>query len=156
MPSARRRSLPLNLYLSRHSLPPAGDTSRYRPPPSNMRAGLSAGLALRIAVSVSMGASSLGASHQEGMPHAPKNAPGWGQIATDAPGRYRTRKRPEALISRGLPAFVGCRWTAYWWRWRESNPRPKALDARYYMLSSPLDLAPRQHGVRSAPKDQPA
>lgn len=44
----------------------------------------------------------------------------------------------------------------HWWRWRESNPRPKALDARYYMLSSPLDLVPRQHSVRSASKDQPA
>ena len=46
--------------------------------------------------------------------------------------------------------------TLYWWRWRESNPRPKALDAQYYMLSSPLDLVPRQHDVRSASKDQPA
>jgi transposase len=44
----------------------------------------------------------------------------------------------------------------YWWRWRESNPRPKALDARYYMLSSLLDLVPRQHSVRGASKDQPA
>jgi len=43
-----------------------------------------------------------------------------------------------------------------WWRWRESNPRPKAIDARYYMLSSPLDLVPRQHSVQSASKDQPA
>jgi len=32
----------------------------------------------------------------------------------------------------------------YWWRWRESNPRPKALNARIYMLSSPFDLVPRQ------------
>src|SRR3546814_6499852 len=39
----------------------------------------------------------------------------------------------------------------HWWRWRESNPRPKALHPRHYMLSSPLDLVPRQHGVRSAP-----
>src|SRR5579871_3229666 len=43
-----------------------------------------------------------------------------------------------------------------WWRWRESNPRPKALDARYYMLSSPLNLVPRQHDVRGASKDQSA
>jgi len=43
-----------------------------------------------------------------------------------------------------------------WWRWRESNPRPKALDAQFYMLSSPLSLVSRQHDVRSAPGDQPA
>src|SRR3546814_1252932 len=42
-----------------------------------------------------------------------------------------------------------------WWRWRESNPRPKALHPRHYMLSPPLDLVPRQHGVRSAPGNQP-
>src|SRR3546814_11176150 len=42
----------------------------------------------------------------------------------------------------------------HWWRWRESNPRPTALHPRHYMLSSPLDLVPRQHGVRSAPGTQ--
>jgi len=42
-----------------------------------------------------------------------------------------------------------------WWRWRELNPRPKALGARYYMLSSSLNLVRRQHDVRSAPEDQP-
>src|SRR5690554_3527917 len=42
-----------------------------------------------------------------------------------------------------------------WWRWAESNRRPKALHPRYYMLSPPLDLAPRQHDVRSAPGNQP-
>src|SRR3546814_21053670 len=43
----------------------------------------------------------------------------------------------------------------HWWRWRESKPRPTALHPRHYMLSSPLDLVPRQHGVRSAPGNQP-
>src|SRR5690606_8428952 len=42
-----------------------------------------------------------------------------------------------------------------WWRWWELNPRPKALHPRHYMLSPPLDLVPRQHGVRSAPGNQP-
>ena len=41
-----------------------------------------------------------------------------------------------------------------WWRWRESNPRPKAINARYYMLSSPFDLVFRQYGVLNAPVDQ--
>src|SRR6185312_15395384 len=144
MPMARRFSLPLIRYFQRHSLPPAGETSRYRPPPSNRRCGLSADLALRIAVSVSMGASSIGGIASRRMPHAPQNAPTKGRIAMDAPGRYRTRKRPEPLLLLGFPAFFGCRWTACWWRWRESNPRPKALDARIYMLSSPFDLVPRQ------------
>lgn len=58
--------------------------------------------------------------------------------------RSRTRKRPGD--------YPG---PSDWWRWRELNPRPKAFDARYYMLSSPLDLVCRQHGVRSAPADQP-
>lgn len=47
-------------------------------------------------------------------------------------------------------------WAFCWWRWAESNRRPKALHPRHYMLSSPLSLAPGQHGVRSAPRSQPA
>jgi hypothetical protein len=43
-----------------------------------------------------------------------------------------------------------------WWRWAESNRRPKALHPRHYMLSSSLDLIPEQHDVRSASRDQPA
>lgn len=41
-----------------------------------------------------------------------------------------------------------------WWRWRESNPRPKAIDAQYYMLSSLFDLVFRQYSVRNAPVNQ--
>ena len=52
MPSARRFPLPLKRHFRRHRLPPAGETSRYKPPPSNRRTGLPAGLAVRIAVSV--------------------------------------------------------------------------------------------------------
>ena len=51
------------------------------------------------------------------------------------------------------PTVAG--WGFNWWRWAESNRRPKALHLRYYMLSSPLGLVPWQHGVRSAPRDQP-
>jgi hypothetical protein len=62
----------------------------------------------------------------------------------DLLGRYQAQKRPEPLLLLGLPAFVGLRWSLKWWRWRESNPRPKVLNARIYMLSSPFDLVPRQ------------
>lgn len=72
----------------------------------------------------------------------------------DAPRLYRTQKRPEPLLLLGFPAFVGLRWIGIWWRWRESNPRPKAIDAQYYMLSSPFDLVFRQYDVRNAPVDQ--
>ena len=54
------------------------------------------------------------------------------------------KKRPEPLLLLGLPAFVGLRWSLKWWRWRESNPRPKVLNARIYMLSPTFDLVPRQ------------
>jgi len=54
----------------------------------------------------------------------------------------------KSPLSRAFPS-VG------WWRWGELNPRPKALHPRHYMLSPPLDLVPWQHGVRSAPGDQP-
>jgi len=43
----------------------------------------------------------------------------------------------------------------FWWRRRESNPRPKVLRPRIYMHSSPFSLVLRQHDVRSAPQDQP-
>jgi hypothetical protein len=59
------------------------------------------------------------------------------------------------LILLGVPAFFGRRWIFNWWRRGELNPRPKALRARRYMLSSPFDLILRQHGVQSAPQDQP-
>ena len=43
-----------------------------------------------------------------------------------------------------------------WWRWRESNPRPKALHPRHYMLSTLFDLEWRQHNVRGTPSSIPA
>src|SRR5690606_19812460 len=58
-------------------------------------------------------------------------------------------QEPKKAGTRRAPALPG------WWRWRELNPRPKALHPRYYMLSPPLDLVPEQHGARSASRDQP-
>src|SRR5690606_19215285 len=52
-PSESRFSLPPKRYFQRHHLPPAGLTSRYRPPPSKSFTALACGLARRIAVSVS-------------------------------------------------------------------------------------------------------
>ena len=43
-----------------------------------------------------------------------------------------------------------------WWRRGESNPRPKALRARRYMLSPAFSLVPKQHAGQSAPRNQPA
>jgi len=43
-----------------------------------------------------------------------------------------------------------------WWRWGESNPRPKMLHARHYMLSSLFGLGWRQHNVRGTPPSTPA
>ena len=43
-----------------------------------------------------------------------------------------------------------------WWRWAESNRRPKALHARHYMLSPLFDLGWRQHNVRGTPTPTPA
>jgi hypothetical protein len=57
--------------------------------------------------------------------------------------------RPLSSVREPLRAFR-------WWRWAESNRRPKALHPRHYMLSSSLDLIPEQHDVRSASRDQPA
>lgn len=62
-PRERSFSFPPKRCLSRHHLPPLEVTSRKRPPPSNSLAGLSCGLAERIAVSVNaMGVTSFGGS----------------------------------------------------------------------------------------------
>lgn len=61
-----------------------------------------------------------------------------------------TRERARKKANSELLTFV------YWWRWAESNRRPKALHARHYMLSSVFDLECRQHTVRSTPALIPA
>lgn len=83
-------------------------------------------------------------------------APAIPRMQPYAAGLLRTRKRPEPLYLLGIPAFPGLRWTMKWWRWRESNPRPRMLRPQLYMFSSPFDLVLRKHDVRSAPPDQPA
>lgn len=74
--------------------------------------------------------------------------------------RSRTHRaiayRRRAVISEKKKGLEIIQALGKWWRWRELNPRPKALDAQFYMLSSPLSLVSRQHDVRSAPGDQPA
>ncbi len=81
-------------------------------------------------------------------------------LPVDKPGHSCTQTRaasgfvPGARGSEKNPTGEG--WVCDWWRWGELNPRPKALHPRHYMLSSPLDLAPGQHGARSASGGQPA
>ena len=55
----------------------------------------------------------------------------------------------------GDPASCGLDRPYRWWRWAELNRRPKALHPQHYMLSSPLDLVPEQHGAQSASGNQP-
>ena len=59
---------------------------------------------------------------------------------------FQTNETTRATLRRPL--------SFHWWRWRESNPRPKVLHPRLYMHSSPFDLIRRQHDVRSTPPDQ--
>ena len=65
------------------------------------------------------------------------------------------KKKPETLDFLGFRLRFGPDWTDKWWRWAELNRRPKALHPQHYMLSSPLNLIPEQHGVQSAPGNQP-
>jgi len=58
-----------------------------------------------------------------------------------------TSKKQKGHLSAALLLF--------WWRRRELNPRPKALRARRYMLSTLFDLVLRQHNVQGAPRNQP-
>ena len=39
-------------------------------------------------------------------------------------------------------APLGGRHSCSWWRWRESNSRPEALDSQDYMLSRVIVLSP--------------
>ncbi len=85
---------------------------------------------------------------------------GGGRAETRSFGRPAlTRPRPQtapalAFRAKKIPTDKGWDWFK-WWRRRELNPRPKALRAQRYMLSSPFDLVLRQHGEQSAPQDQP-
>ncbi len=65
----------------------------------------------------------------------------------------RSRSAPAGAKRKAQPMKAGL---YRWWRWAELNRRPKALHPRHYMLSSPLYLAPEQHGAQSASRNQPA
>ena len=56
----------------------------------------------------------------------PPDAPTWGHIAIACIGWRWTRKRPEPLISLGLPACIGLAWIGKWWWNTEPNPRPQS------------------------------
>ncbi len=74
------------------------------------------------------------------------------RIAVESIGK----KKPAVMrVSGSFADFGGFAWTVNWWRRRESNPRPKMLRPWIYMHSAPFSLVLRQHGVQSAPQDQP-
>ena len=77
---------------------------------------------------------------------------GYQRPSPDSVARCRQEK-PRAW--RGFSDCLGLHWTVIWWRRRESNPRPKALRARRYMLVTLFNLVRRQHNVRSTPPNQP-
>jgi hypothetical protein len=87
-----------------------------------------------------------------GYPFARRTADQW-QGMRRRRMRHQTSDTKNPAIA-GLSWALGCGGPGRWWRWRESNPRPKAIDAQYYMLSSPIDLVFRQYGVLNAPVDQ--
>ena len=49
-------------------------------------------------------------------------------------GRYRHKKTRKPLIYMVMRVFVGPHWTIFWWRRRESNPRPPVLCHWLYMF----------------------
>lgn len=67
----------------------------------------------------------------------------------------RTGNKKAGPQSTGASGFSCPEGRYRWWRWAELNRRPKALHPQHYMLSSPLNLIPEQHGVQSAPGNQP-
>ncbi len=95
--------------------------------------------------------------------HAPPRAPAHRQLGfhgpgdpATTPGMARQQPKKNPWFPRGFGDFPGNPGISIWWRWAELNRRPKALHPRHYMLSSPLYLAPEQHGAQSASRNQPA
>lgn len=78
-----------------------------------------------------------------------------GALGTRTPPQSGGANKEKPLVSQGFFVLQVPCGTSNWWRWAELNRRPKALHPRYYMLSSPLGLVLWQHGVQSAPQDQP-
>ena len=79
-------SLPAKRYLNRHHLPPLGDISRYRPPPSNILCVLFDGLAFLIAVTVR----EIGGNLYRKLGVAPNIAPSCPRMSIHLSGRRRT------------------------------------------------------------------
>ena len=52
------------------------------------------------------------------------------------------KKNPESYKGFQGLKFNQTTLICYWWRRRESNPRPKILPSRFYMLSSSLSYRP--------------
>src|SRR6185437_4332133 len=113
-------SLPPVRYFKRHQREPFGFSSRYRPPPSASFCGLSAGLALRMAVSDS----GMGVTPCGGKPVTPEVTPCYPRMAMDGLGLHRAQQRPDPLLLLGFPASIGLRWSCIWWVVRDSNPGP--------------------------------
>jgi len=84
-------------------------------------------------------------------PERPIQAAGEVRRRSEEPARVRGNRRDQARKNPNRERLGFC----YWWRRRESNPRPKALRARRYMLVTLFDLVRRQHNVRSTPPNQP-
>jgi hypothetical protein len=62
-------------------------------------------------------------------------APKMPTIAIDVIGRAETKNPQITRIYAGFVYVVGRGKTRYWWRRRESNPRPQALYRQFYILS---------------------
>jgi hypothetical protein len=118
-PSESQFSFPSKRYLNRHYLPPDGEISRYKPPPSSKRRiDFSPRFAFRIAVSVKgiIGGQVLLEEHQ-----LPPNDPGCQSAVSGALGQ-KNGLNPLTLF--GFQAYFGLHWTVCWWSGGGSNSRP--------------------------------
>lgn len=112
--------------------------------------GLAEGLARRSAISVSGGIwVEAGGQMPQNMP------PRLSDLYVHARTASHMKKAGNPAIAE-VPSLSRASSALHWWRWAESNRRPKALHPRHYMLSSSLNLTPEQHDVRSASRSQPA
>ena len=59
--------------------------------------------------------------------------------------RHGQSKTALHYVNDKKTAPLGGRHSCCWWRWAESNRRPKMLRIRDYMLSQVIVLSPRRH-----------
>jgi hypothetical protein len=135
------RGIPGVFCLVGHQRAPSGCSSRYRPLPSRSFCGLSAGFALRMAVSVRGIGQLLDGNRLRECPgyrqiyrHLPPDSVGLGWTAL----RW-IRKRPESLYFQVFPALVAPSRTEIWWSQGGSNSRPRHCERR----ALPAELWPR-------------